>query len=169
MSLNAIPPLDVGMCSALAEDGQIRLTPATCKYPALLEVLVKFYRKHRPRAISFTSIQMSVDSCVAMHKYVADIGMQLVMCLGPRGRRLFADGIDGGTLEDHRLLVVPRCANTFHRTADDGLLDCGYLKVFFYTPAGRGVAMCPKHLCWAEQVGLTTDHVHKQTAAATAT
>ena len=95
---------------ALAEDGQIWLTPATCKYPALLEVLVKFYRKHCPRPISFASIQMSVDSCVAMHKDVADIGMLLVMCLGPRGRRLFADGIDGGTLEDHRLLVVPRCA-----------------------------------------------------------
>ena len=94
------------MCSALAEDGQIRLTPATCKYPVLLEVLVKFYRKHLSWPISFASIQVSVDSCVAMHKDVADIGMQRVMCLGPRGRRLFVYGIDGGTLEDHRLLVV---------------------------------------------------------------
>ena len=108
--INVIPGLDVGMCSALAEDGQIRLTPAICKYPALLEVLVKLYRKHCPRPIYFASIQMSVDSCVAMHKDVADIGMQLVMCLGPMGRWFFVDGIDGSTLQDHRLLVVPRCA-----------------------------------------------------------
>ena len=81
MSLNAILALDVGMYSALAEDGQIRLTPATCKYPLLLEVLVKFYRMHFPWPISCASIQMSVDSCVAMHKHVADIGMQRVIIL----------------------------------------------------------------------------------------
>ena len=39
--------------------------------------------------------------------------MQWVMCLGPRGLRLFVDGIDiEATLEDHWLLVVPLMRET---------------------------------------------------------